>query len=123
MTINVIKKHPFLGVGPENLKPSLQTEFKNDLNEYWRRKGTTIDKAHNEYLHTASTIGIPALLLLLSIYFLSFRNLYHQKNKESSFLIFMMISAYLMQATFNISVIAVAPVFWILLGTSFRTKK
>ncbi len=123
MTINVIKKHPFLGVGPENLKPSLQTEFTNDLNAYWRRKGTTIDKAHNEYLHTASTIGIPALLLLLSIYFLSFRNLYHLKKKENSFLIFMMISAYLIQATFNISVIAVAPVFWILLGTSFRTKK
>ncbi|MDG1842083.1 MAG: O-antigen ligase family protein [Crocinitomicaceae bacterium] len=123
ITIKVIKKHPFLGVGPENLKPSLQTEFKKDLNEYWRIKGTTIDKAHNEYLHTASTIGIPALLILISIYFLSFRNLYDQKKKEKSFLIFIMITAYLIQATFNISVIAVAPVFWVLLGTSFRNKK
>ena len=123
MTINVIKKHPFLGVGPENLKPSLQTEFKDDLNAYWRRKGTTIDKAHNEYLHTASTIGIPALLLLISIYFLALRNLYDQKKKETSFLLFIMISSYLIQAIFNISVIAVAPVFWILLGTSFRNKK
>ena len=127
ITLKVVRKHPLLGAGPENLKPAMKRECKTDLQEYWRKKRTTIDKAHNEYLHVAAVNGIPALLVLLCIYFYCYRNIYKNilsnKNLEQNFLIFLMITAYLAQATFNISVIAVAPVFWILLGVCLNKNK
>ena len=123
ITSKVIKKHPILGVGPENLKPCLKTEFKKDLDEYYRMKRNTIDKAHNEYLHIAAVNGIPALLVLLSIYYLSFIHLYKNRKNNINKLLFIIILGYLAQAFFNISVIAVAPVFWIILGYSFNKGK
>ena len=119
----VIKKHSFLGVGPENLKPCLKKEFKKDLDEYYKMKRNTIDKAHNEYLHVAAVNGIPALLILLSIYYLSFIHLYKKRKNNINKLLFVIILGYLCQAFFNISVIAVAPVFWIMLGYSFNKEK
>tara|TARA_Y100000385_G_scaffold288716_1_gene356046 strand:- start:1099 stop:1929 length:831 start_codon:yes stop_codon:yes gene_type:complete len=119
----VIKKHSFLGVGPENLKPCLKKEFKKDLDEYYKMKRNTIDKAHNEYLHVAAVNGIPALLILLSIYYLSFIHLYKKRKNNINKLLFVIILGYLGQAFFNISVIAVAPVFWIMLGYSFNKEK
>ena len=123
ITGKVIKKHPILGVGPENLKPCLKTEFKKDHDDYKKIKGNNIDKAHNEYLHVAAVNGIPALLLLLSIYYLSFLQLYKNRNNDINKLLFIIILGYLGQAFFNISVIAVAPVFWIILGYSFKKRK
>ena len=123
ITGKVIKKHPFLGVGPENLKPCIKTEFKKDLDEYYRMKRNTIDKAHNEYLHVAAVNGLPALLILLSIYYLSFIHLYKNRKNNINKLLFIIILGYLGQAFFNISVIAVAPVFWIMLGYSFNKGK
>ncbi len=123
ITGKVIKKHPYLGVGPENLKLCIKKEFKKDLDEYYRMKGNTIDKAHNEYLHIAAVNGIPALLILLSIYFFSLVNLYKNRENNINKLLLILILGYLGQAFFNISVIAVAPVFWIILGYSFRREK
>ena len=86
-------------------------------------KGNNIDKAHNEFLHVAAVNGIPALLILLSIYYLSFLQLYKNRNNDINKLLFIIILGYLGQAFFNISVIAVAPVFWIILGYSFKKRK
>tara|TARA_B100000401_G_scaffold433747_1_gene372825 strand:- start:698 stop:2014 length:1317 start_codon:yes stop_codon:yes gene_type:complete len=123
ITIKVIKKHPYLGVGPENLKPCLKKEFKKELKEYYRMKRNTIDKAHNEFLHVAAVNGIPALLILISIYCLNFIKLYKERKNNINKLLFIIILGYLGQSFFNISVIAVAPVFWIILGYSFQKEK
>ena len=113
----VIQDHPLLGTGPENLKTVIHAEHKKEINAYYRVKGTSVDKAHNEFLHIAAVTGIPSLLIYLSMILIIFiqngRFLFRENMKT---LLLLTILAYLVQAFFNISVIAVAPIFWILLG-------
>lgn len=117
ITWGVIKDHPLLGTGPENLKPVLKTEYKKELNAYYRMKGVTIDKAHNEYLHMAAVTGIPSLLIYLVLIVLIFwRNIPLMLKDKSKIIVGFAIIGYLIQAFSNISVIAVAPIFWIILG-------
>jgi lipopolysaccharide/colanic/teichoic acid biosynthesis glycosyltransferase len=72
------------------------------------------DKAHNEYLQILVTEGIFALisylLFYLSIVLIGFKN-----SKKYNYLL-LPILAYLIQAFFNISVIEIAPIFFISLG-------
>ena len=74
------------------------------------------DKAHNEYIQILITEGIFALISYLGLIgvalFKGFKNTF--KNKEV-YLILPVIG-YLIQAFFNISVIEVAPIFYISLG-------
>ena len=117
ITAKVISANPWTGVGPENLKVAIKKEQPKLYNEYYKRTKTTIDKAHNEYLHMAATCGIPTLavyLIVLGTILVSF-----VRSGGKSFIrlaFFLTVIAYLIQAFFNISVVAVAPVFWILLG-------
>lgn len=89
--------------------------------------GTFFDKAHNEYLQIAITMGIPALCMYLTLYgnviVDSIKRLGDilttegRENEEGMYVgIGLAIIGYLAQAFFNISVIDVAPYFWILLG-------
>ena len=74
------------------------------------------DKAHNEYLQILITEGIFALLLYLTLYFISvFRGIKITYKDESIYLLLPVVG-YLIQAFFNISVIEVAPIFFISLG-------
>lgn len=76
-----------------------------------------MDKAHNEYLHIAVTIGIPALILYLTfIALVILPNIKKIFKKESIFIILSVIISYLAQAFFNISTIGIAPLFWVALG-------
>ncbi len=118
ITLDVIKDHPFLGSGPENLKKAIVTEQKKEFDKYHKVKNNFIDKAHNEYMHIAAVSGIPALFaylfLLFLIFFSNFKKRYEKLNLDVIF--GFVILGYLTQALFNISVIAVAPVFWVFLG-------
>lgn len=119
ITIKIIQKHPLWGVGPEHLKASMYND--NDLiklgNEYKQEKNTYIDKAHSEILQMAAIGGIPALILFLSIVTLSISKAFSSyKTNAISLALTLVIIAYFIQSLFNISVIAVAPIFWILLG-------
>ena len=117
ITWGVIKDHPLLGTGPENLKPVLKTEYKKELNAYYRMKGVTIDKAHNEYMHMAAVTGLPSLLIYLFLIVLIFwRNIPLLLKDKSKIIVGLAVIGYLIQAFSNISVIAVAPIFWIILG-------
>ena len=80
-------------------------------------KKSIVDKAHNEYLQIAVTIGIPALLTYLTLIgIILFKSV--RLSKSASFLIPLNIAliSYLIQAFFNISVVSVAPLYWALLG-------
>ena len=117
ITEKVIWANPWAGVGPENLKIAIKKEQPELYKEYYKRTKTTIDKAHNEYLHMAVTCGIPALIIYLVMLGTSLVSFIRSCCKSAIRLAFFLtVIAYLIQAFFNISVIAVAPVFWILLG-------
>ncbi len=90
------------GVGPDNLIYAGITTANGH-----------VDKAHNIYLETTVTMGIPALVFYLA--FLSFF-IFRSWRSDKDFMFFTMIATYLMQGFFNIDVIMVLPLFWIVLG-------
>ncbi len=117
MTTQAVLENPFFGTGPENLKEHfIQTKNKGFL-AYKNRTGKTVDKAHNEILHITSVSGIPAaiayIFFIMSIYWKNRKELF---RINPSTLLMMTVTVYLIQALFNISVIAVAPLFWALMG-------
>ena len=80
-------------------------------------KGTSVDKAHNEFLHVAAVTGIPSLIIYLTmVMVILIQNGKFLFRENVKTLLLLTVLAYLIQAFFNISVIAVAPIYWILLG-------
>ncbi|MDK2881431.1 MAG: hypothetical protein PWQ99_1206 [Clostridia bacterium] len=71
-----------------------------------------VDKAHNVFLEIAVTMGTFALISYLA--FLSF--FFRRPRNRTGFLLLVMISVYLVQGLFNIDVVMVMPLFWIVLG-------
>ncbi len=121
----IIKDHPLLGCGPDTFLSEMLYSHTDYLQEriYPQLNGSP-DKAHNEYLQIASTIGIPALMVYLTFLILTLRNLLKSNLKENkiNFIIFLCLVGYLVQAFFNISTIGVAPIFYFLLGFSYQEK-
>lgn len=118
ITLFVIKDHALFGVGAENLKPRLLNEYKDLHNEWLRVKGSNIDRAHNDYLHIAVSFGIPSLLVFCWFLFQHYWELFKKRSNEVALVIFICLLAFHASIFFNISVIAVTPLFWILLGYS-----
>lgn len=114
-TLIMIADHPFLGTGVDNFAEVFMKDFKEDVAKKY--PSTTFDKAHNEFLHIAATTGIPSLMTYISFWAILFiKSLKYIKSDKRVLVIFCSILAYQMQAFFNISVVAVAPIMWILAG-------
>lgn len=111
---------PFLGTGPDTFNNRLIDDYTEELMEILSKTGEGADKAHNEYLEYASSCGIVTLvsylILLGMIIYGLIKNIKDDKNK----IILLTILGYMIQAFFNISVIGVAPLFWILLGYAVK---
>ena len=133
-TLSVINNNKLLGVGPDSLTKELKiknyiTNGEDDvLNKY------IIDKAHSEPLQIAATTGIISLVLytfFITSYLLALSKIVINKNKsyiinnenfEDKYkiqyitAILIGVLGYLIQALVNISVVEVAPIFWMVLG-------
>jgi len=96
------------GIGPENLKYA----------EIEPAPWVTADKAHNIFIEILVTMGIFALIAF--IIFLA-RVIKIPENDDEE-VIFLMITTYLVQGFFNIDVIMVMPLFWIIMGFSLGNK-
>ena len=117
MSCDIIKEHPFFGAGPENLKEALKQTKNKRSHVYGKLTGHTVDKAHNDFLHIAAVSGLPALVLYLLFIALIFKeNISSIMRLSTKSVIAFAVLAYAIQSLFNISVIAVAPLFWVLLG-------
>lgn len=116
MAIKLIPFNPLIGFGPDTFAYAGAYYLPQDMYNCCKASGVIADKAHNEYLQYAVTIGIPGLFVyLLFIY----KILEKQKDiftNKITLLFSVAIIAYLVQAFFNISTIGVAPIFWLLLG-------
>ena len=82
-----------------------------------------IDKAHNEYLQTLVTEGIFALISYLVLYSLITIKGIKNSFKDKEVYLLLPVIGYLVQAFFNISVIEVAPIFFISLGLLISRKE
>ncbi len=114
-TVPLLLETPFFGKGPDTFQHVYPQELRDSSN--------ILDKAHSEYLQIGTTLGIPALIAYLWFLFKVIkRNIAKLKDNKNTYNIalFLAVSAYLIQATFNISVVTVAPVFWLILGLSYK---
>ncbi|MFO7819601.1 MAG: O-antigen ligase family protein [Halanaerobacter sp.] len=119
-TVPLLFKRPFLGSGPD----TFQIVYPQEKYREFRDKLLILDKAHSEYLQLGVTLGLPALITYLWFLFEVVKSNFKTItiNKKYQIALLLAVIAYLVQAAFNISVLAVAPLFWILLGLNISAK-
>ncbi len=114
--LKLILRKPLFGYGLETLDIVFTGHFYSDIIERYNRL-IIFDKAHNEYLHIAVTTGI--LSLGAYLYFILSIIKRAIKNVNKDILIIPLLSSvigYIVQAFFNISVVSVVYIYWIVLG-------
>ena len=113
-TIKVVPKYLLHGVGIDCFSNVL------DGKPIWRIKNdgykVYYDKAHNEYLQILVTMGIFSLMSYLCLHFLIVKDGIKNTFKNTEIYLLLPVIGYIVQAQFNISVIEVAPIFYISLG-------
>lgn len=130
-SLDIIKDNPIIGVGFDNFElaypnPKIPTgivmvttmeEAKTPVTSYY-----IVDNAHNVYLHTAVSTGllglIPYLLLCLFVFIKGLNG-----NSKLGILLLSGFVAYSIQAFANISVIQVAPIYYIIIGLILSLKE
>ncbi len=130
-TVSLLPKYGVFGCGIENLG----TAWLDRLG--YSFAGMYVDKAHNEYLNLWITEGIFALIIYLVFLFslfipglkMFFKKTKNEDGKENedmdviSKIAFFAFFGYIAQAFFNISVIQVAPYFWMMCGLLYSGKR
>ena len=117
ITVELIKKHPIFGVGTDNLRKGIMDNLTDESIDFITRTKQQIDKAHNEYLQYAVTLGIPALLVYIAFILLILKdNIKEIEANNTKLILYLIVVSYLVQAFFNISTIGIAPLFWFALG-------
>jgi O-antigen ligase/TolA-binding protein len=121
-TVEMIKDRPLLGWGPETYSLIFPRYITMEWEQTVRRDFPT-DKAHNDLLQIASTMGlaslVPYILIFILFFWNSLRSIKYisdpfQKNLLKG--LFAGVLAYLVQLQFNFSVIDITPIFWIFIG-------
>ncbi|WP_195891928.1 O-antigen ligase family protein [Neobacillus dielmonensis] len=125
-SLPLIPEYFWIGSGPDTflfIFPATEEELMTYLS------GQRVDKAHNEYLQMAVTLGVPALLTYLFFIFLilrkAFRAVRMSSGNEMLFLygLISIVIGYLVQAFFNISTVPVAPLYWAILGITLAKSE
>ena len=117
-TLEIVPDNLWNGVGIDNFY--LAFDDSNILVDPY--SGSRVDKAHNEYLQKLVTEGIFSIILYIGLLGIlcirSMIQIFKERKKENVLLISLFLSfiAYCIQAFFNISVISVAPIFYIIMG-------
>jgi len=113
-TIEVIRQHPLLGVGPDSLWHYLDIQFERFsplLNEMLY---STVDNAHNEYLQMFVNFGVLGVLPLL---FLALYTVLRLKRiDEGKKCLIPPLFCYMIQAFFNIGLCITTPFVFIMWG-------
>ena len=111
-TIPLVKKYWFMGAGLDNFQYVYPYNTRREI----------FDKAHNVYLQIGVTNGVIVLGIYLLICFIAFLNGFKFK-KGIDIGIYSAFIAYSIQAFANISVIDVAPIYFMILGLIYTKKE
>jgi O-antigen ligase len=88
-SINVIKEHPFAGVGTGDVKDALLKEYKaHSYEQAYKLKLNS----HNQFLQTSIALGIGGLIIFMALLLIAIYNAIRQKN--IIFIIFLSLSAF-----------------------------
>ena len=118
LVIKVVEEKPILGTGPDTLDKALPEICGDDYKEL----GFIVDKAHNEFLQIAATMGIPALIIYLIFLSLILKNIIKNIRQDQYKILLLVFVAFVTQSFFNISIISVASVVWIFFGVMSKEK-
>ncbi|WP_223591136.1 O-antigen ligase family protein [Neobacillus bataviensis] len=127
-SLPLVPKYFWVGSGPDTFEFVFKAS-PEELQEFFGTPNITVDKAHNEYLQIAITLGTPALLTYLLFIFVIFRRAFkavrQAEGNEKLILsgLIATIIGYLVQAFFNISTVPVAPIFWAILGITMAKSE
>lgn len=118
-SIPLMARHPLLGTGPDTFEQVFQPP-RPGAKKYLG--GQPMANANNAYIQTAVTLGLPALAALLLFYGCTlFKGWRACQTSRDRYLLSVGILAttigYLVQGLFNMDVVTVAPLFWVLLGS------
>ena len=116
--VELIKMKPFFGWGIEQIGDVFTDFYRADVIKQYGYF-VIVDKAHNEFLHIAVTTGLLSLGVYLLFVFEVLKKSFGNKKLVP---VWIAIMGYLAQSFFNISVLAVAYLFWLFLGilSSYR---
>lgn len=129
-TVPILKAHPILGTGPDTY--ALYFPNTDYLNLYHTGfSNEIITKPHSLYLQIAAQTGIPSLIAFLvfyAMYAVSSIRLYMRHNSKKyevriGLAILSGTFGYLVTSIANDSTIAVAPLFWTLIGVGLANNR
>lgn len=120
ITFKAFLDKPLLGEGPDTLGQRLKRDYSSEYYNHAKLYNEGIDKAHNEYLEYATSCSIFTLISYLVLVGMILFKLFKERKNDKKAILFLTILMYLSQAFFNISVIMVAPVFWIIMGYAVK---
>ena len=130
-SIDIVRDYPIVGVGFDNFYLAYPNPDINDAITYVITNGVMkpkinyiliFDNAHNVYLHTLVSTGFLGVIPYLLLCLLVFIEGLHSKNK----LVILLLSgfvAYSVQAFANISVVQVAPIYYLIMGLILSIKE
>ncbi len=114
--ISFVPRNIITGVGVDNFAYI-------DDGEAIKYLGTPFDKAHNDFLQVLTTQGVFALISLIMLYgYIIYRHIKYNKEIMNK-IIFLAVTSYILQSFFNISVVSVASIFYIILGLLVTKKE
>lgn len=117
-TITLIKEFPILGSGPDTFAIRFMAKYTSDIAAIGPL--TLNDTAANIYLTMIINLGIVGLLNYLAFLFFQIKKGLKNINCYSSILLIAFI-CYLIQSFFNLSVVIVSPIFWVLMALHYNS--
>lgn len=125
-SIPLLKHNIFIGSGSDTFAFEFpQQDIKSKLN-YLGNPYVIIDKPHNMFLQIGINTGVVSLVVMLALFVLyviqTVKRVFEDKEQSLNAIrlgIMAGVIAYLAAALTTDSVVSVAPVFWVLIGTGF----
>lgn len=119
--VTLLAKRPILGYGPETLALVFPQDWNAEKQALFGEFPLTIDKAHNDTLDLAMSVGVLGVLAFWSVLGLSLRRGWRAAGAGGPHALLASaltvgIAAYWFDLQFHFSVVSVAPVFWSALG-------
>lgn len=129
-TIPLLKKHIFIGSGPDTYTIEFPQDDYIGLENY-DYKGSIVTKPHNMYLQMGVQTGVLSVIAFLVFYIMYFVQSIriYIKGKFDTYAsqlgvgIFLASVGYMIAGITNDSTITVAPIFWVLMGVGFSMNK
>lgn len=113
--LSKVKENLIWGVGTDNFYYAFTPRLIDPVSTY------QVDKAHNDYLQRLLCEGIFSLIIYIVFLTVLFFDNFREKNLFYK-CIFLGFFAYIISIFFNISVIRVAPIYWIIVGLLMSKK-